>query len=43
VARATQFSWQQGAEKVYRVFEQLALAPGAASRMSATIPPERRT
>ena len=43
VARATQFSWQQGAEKVCRAFEQLAPAPRAASRESETIPPERRT
>jgi glycosyltransferase involved in cell wall biosynthesis len=43
VARATRFSWQQGAEKVYRIFEQLAPAPRAASREAETIPPERRT
>lgn len=40
VARATQFSWQGGAEKVHRVFEQLSRA---ASRGAETIPPERRT
>jgi glycosyltransferase involved in cell wall biosynthesis len=42
VARATQFSWQQGAEKVFRVFEQLALAPPTARREPETIPSERR-
>ena len=41
--RATQFSWQQGAEKVYRVFEQLALTPCAVSHVAETNPPERRT
>jgi glycosyltransferase involved in cell wall biosynthesis len=43
VARAARFSWQQGAEKVYRVFEQLAPMPRAASRGAETLPPERRT
>jgi glycosyltransferase involved in cell wall biosynthesis len=43
VARATQFSWQQGAEMVHRVFEQLAPAPRAASHGVENIPPERRT
>ena len=32
VERATQFSWQKGAEKVHRLFEQLAPAPRAAGR-----------
>ena len=32
VARATQFSWQQGAEKVHRLFEQIVPAPTVASR-----------
>ena len=43
VERATQFSWQSGAEKVYRIFEQLAPAARAATRESEIIPPERRT
>jgi glycosyltransferase involved in cell wall biosynthesis len=43
LARATQFSWQQGAEKMHQVFEQLALTLPVASRASETIPPERRT
>ncbi|HMD85062.1 MAG TPA: glycosyltransferase family 1 protein [Terriglobia bacterium] len=43
VARATQFSWQQGAENVYRVFAQLAPAPRAANQAAEAIPPERRT
>jgi glycosyltransferase involved in cell wall biosynthesis len=43
VARATQFSWQQGAEKVHGVFEQLAPAPRAASCGAETTPPERGT
>ncbi len=41
--RARQFSWQQGAEKVHRLFQQIATAPRAASRGAETIPPERRT
>src|SRR5208282_4942270 len=32
VERATQFSWQQGAEKVYRLFQRLAPAPRPASQ-----------
>ena len=43
VARATQFSWQQGAEKVYRIIEQLAPSRRAANREAETIPPERGT
>jgi glycosyltransferase involved in cell wall biosynthesis len=43
VARATQFSWQQGAENVYKVFAQLAPAPTAASHGAEAIPPEGRT
>jgi glycosyltransferase involved in cell wall biosynthesis len=38
VARATQFSWRQGAENVLQVFAQLAPASPAAE----AIPPERR-
>ncbi len=41
VARAAGFSWQEGAEKVYRAFLQLA-APRAASPEVAAISPERR-
>jgi glycosyltransferase involved in cell wall biosynthesis len=41
VARATQFSWQQGAEKVYQIIEQLAPSRRAANREAETIPPER--
>ncbi|MFZ0959697.1 MAG: glycosyltransferase family 1 protein [Terriglobia bacterium] len=40
LVRAAHFSWQQGAEKVYRVFEQLSRP---ASRGAGTTPPERRT
>ena len=43
VARATQFSWQQGAENVHRVFVQLASASRAANGVAEAIPPERRT
>jgi glycosyltransferase involved in cell wall biosynthesis len=43
VERAAKFSWQQGAEKVCRIFEQLASAPRAATRGTEIIPPERRT
>ena len=43
VERATQFSWQKGAEKVHRLFEQLAPAPRAASRGAEAKTPERRT
>jgi glycosyltransferase involved in cell wall biosynthesis len=43
VERATQFSWQQGAEKVYRLFQQAATAPRGATRGVQPIPPERRT
>jgi glycosyltransferase involved in cell wall biosynthesis len=43
VERATQFSWQQGAEKVHRLFEQLARASRAASRGAEANPSERRT
>jgi glycosyltransferase involved in cell wall biosynthesis len=42
VARATQFSWQQGAEKVRRVLEQLAPSARAKSQGAETIPPGRR-
>ena len=42
VERATQFSWQDGAEKVYRIFQQLAPKSRAASRDPET-PSERRT
>lgn len=42
VARAARFSWQEGVEKVYRVFEQLHSAPPAVSPEVAAIPPERR-
>ncbi len=42
VARAGQFSWQEGVEKVHRAFLQLAAAPRVASPEVATIPPERR-
>jgi glycosyltransferase involved in cell wall biosynthesis len=40
VEQAKQFSWQQGAEKVYRLFQQLA--PGGAKRASEALTPERR-
>jgi glycosyltransferase involved in cell wall biosynthesis len=43
VARATQFSWQQGAEKVHRAVQQLAPAPRVRSNESETTPSERRT
>jgi len=43
VARATQFSWQQGAEKVHRAVEQLSPAPPTTSRESETTPSERKT
>ena len=43
VERATQFSWQKGAEKVHRLFEQLAPALRAASRGAEAKTPERRT
>jgi len=43
VARATQFSWQQGAEIVHRVFAQLAPPARAPNRGAEAIPPERRT
>jgi glycosyltransferase involved in cell wall biosynthesis len=43
VARAKQFSWQQGTEKVYRLFEQLACERRAPRLGSGTAPPERRT
>jgi glycosyltransferase involved in cell wall biosynthesis len=43
VKRAAQFSWPQGAEKVYRIFEQLTPAPSTAKRGAEAIPPERRT
>jgi len=42
VERARQFSWQQGAEKVHQLFQQLASPPGATNPEAAT-PPERRT
>jgi glycosyltransferase involved in cell wall biosynthesis len=41
--RAKQFSWQQGAEKVHRLFQQLASAPHAPAPEVNAIPPERRT
>ena len=40
VERAKQFSWQQGAEKVYQLFQQLG--PRASNRGDAAISPERR-
>ena len=40
IERATQFSWQQGAEKVYQLFQQLA--PHASSRGDSASPLERR-
>jgi glycosyltransferase involved in cell wall biosynthesis len=43
VQRSTQFSWQEGAEKVYQVFQQLAPESLASSREAEAIPPERRT
>jgi glycosyltransferase involved in cell wall biosynthesis len=43
LARATQFSWREGAEKICRAFQQVAPAPRTASCGAATIPPERRT
>jgi glycosyltransferase involved in cell wall biosynthesis len=43
LARAPQFSWQQGAEKVHWILEQLAPTPRAASGGAGTVPPERRT
>jgi len=43
VKRATQFSWQQGAEMVYRLFQRLAPAPRPARQGAEAIPPERRT
>jgi glycosyltransferase involved in cell wall biosynthesis len=43
VARATQFSWQEGAARVSRAFQQIAPAGRTASCGAATIPPERRT
>ena len=42
VERATQFSWQKGAEKVHRLFEQLAPAPRAAGPRAEAKIPERR-
>jgi glycosyltransferase involved in cell wall biosynthesis len=41
VARARQFSWRLGAEKVHRVFQQIASAPAAGNCGAASIPPER--
>jgi len=41
VERARQFTWQQGAEKVYRIFEQIAPVPRAARSGVEAIPPER--
>jgi glycosyltransferase involved in cell wall biosynthesis len=43
VARAAQFSWQRGAEKVHQVFAQLAPVAPVANRGAEAIPPERRT
>ena len=43
LARAPQFSWHRGAEKVCQIFEQLAHRHNAADAASAVIPPERRT
>jgi glycosyltransferase involved in cell wall biosynthesis len=40
VERATQFSWQQGAEKVYRLFQQLG--PRASNRGDSASSTERR-
>ncbi len=42
VARAAQFSWQEGAEKVFRAFEQAAAAACIANPKIAAIPPERK-
>jgi glycosyltransferase involved in cell wall biosynthesis len=42
VERATRFSWQQGAEKVHRLFEELAPSSRAASRGAEATTPERR-
>ncbi len=42
LTRARQFSWQQGAAKVHRIFEQLAPAPTAARAGAESTPPERR-
>jgi glycosyltransferase involved in cell wall biosynthesis len=43
LARAAQFSWQQGAEKVYKVLEELHPAPDGANWRPVTVPRERRT
>jgi len=43
VERSTHFSWQQSAEKVHQLFEQLAPASRAASRGAEAKTPERRT
>jgi glycosyltransferase involved in cell wall biosynthesis len=43
VARAAQFSWQQGAEKVLRIFQQLVPARREAGEGAESIPPERGT
>jgi glycosyltransferase involved in cell wall biosynthesis len=42
VARAAQFSWRQGAEKVHKLFAQLSSVPDAANSGAAAIHPERR-
>lgn len=41
VERAQQFSWQEGAEKVYRLIQQMATR--SPIRGHAAVPPERRT
>ncbi len=41
VERASQFSWQQGAEKVHQLFQQLA--PLGSNRGAESMPPERRS
>jgi glycosyltransferase involved in cell wall biosynthesis len=43
VARAEEFSWRQGAEKVHEAFEQLRPVPKTANPGAAPIHPERRT
>ncbi len=42
-ARAAQFCWRQGAEKMYRAFEELRPLPAAESRGAAAPDHERRT
>ena len=42
VARSAEFSWQQGAEKVYKVFEQLGHASSISNRGTAAISSGRK-